>query len=852
MQSRTDHRFDPFSPEAAALDNLPMADINWDDPMSFFEALGGPGALPIPKMMEPSHVRQLCKQRSTSITASHDRLRQILDRHELTIQKRWTKKTKNQRLQILLDGWPNMPAAHRPDFAAFRRESEAQRESGTKFKDHFFWPYINQEDLLRPKSLLLMLKSRGRHQPCEFAAADGDAMYLGRITKAIVPGFLNCYVSILNGATGPEEYGKLVAWEEHQDAFEWMHTRKQFLPGEALDILEAQDRVLKFLVHCCKQILRDIPADELLGEKYPIQPEPMLNSGVEPGGFDSLAVMAEEAPYRPPGRLDFAHIESLLAARTAASEDHLWALREDPSYLSGQLLTYKEHRQEMMKDTNNKPHPVLQNLKVDIFWERIIGNVLLSSHIELEVFSELTRQAAELKRLQAKYAGSLSPLKDLPEEYLVAILRFRYFLNQLAKEWLNNLKTTVVASPPMRSLFVRYPAEDLNKIFITSKPSLNMNAVEKELVWLLRTLWEDGQTLFFVRMPMVVDELERLVRAEPKARELISDYVAGRIGVLSIFCECLRQLDIYQPWANGYEDASVDREDGIKRDLVAWREGWAGIHSTMKNKAMLANFKLANPSGKRFFYPNEKRRTKETVEALRQAEANLDAFWEKFDRSLYSQAGDLQRAALGKLLSQNRTLQRTPEWVAPPPQEKTRSTKPAVVSSEDDSIYRPLSTLYFELGASPPSESTITQQPKPKIKTHGAANPTETATTPHQQLADSVTNLTLDHQPTLPVDARALKVFRTLFFQPAITSTPGEVSWNDFLHAMTSTGFRVEKLYGSVWHFQPTALDKERSIQFHEPHPVGKIPFWMARRIGRRLERTYGWGGRMFVLRGKQ
>jgi hypothetical protein len=272
--------------------------------------------------MEPPQVRQLCSERSTRIFANHDRLARILDRHEATIQKRWTKKTKHQRLQILLDGWPNMAPGHRPDFAAFRKESEAQREGGTKFRDHFVWPYVNQEDLLKPKALLLMLKSRGRHQPCEFAAADGDAMYLGRITKAIVPIFLNCYVVTLNGMTTPQKYGQLIAWDDHPDAFEWMHTRKQFMPGEALDILEAQDRLMKFLVHCCEQLLHDIPAEELLSDKYPVQPEPALKSGVEPDGFNSLAVMAEEAHSRPPGRLDFGLIESLIEARTSAAEDH--------------------------------------------------------------------------------------------------------------------------------------------------------------------------------------------------------------------------------------------------------------------------------------------------------------------------------------------------------------------------------------------------------------------------------------------------------------------------------------------------------------------------------------------------
>jgi hypothetical protein len=115
-----------------------------------------------------------------------------------------------------------------------------------------------------------------------------------------------------------------------------------------------------------------------------------------------------------------------------------------------------------------------------------------------------------------------------------------------------------------------------------------------------------------------------------------------------------------------------------------------------------------------------------------------------------------------------------------------------------------------------------------------------------------IANINLDQQQSFAVDSRSLKVFRTLFFHAAVTSTPGEISWNDFLHAMASMGFRVEKLYGSVWQFQPLQFDVERSIQFHEPHPVAKIPFTTARRFGRRLTRAYGWVGGMFVLKGKK
>ncbi|KEF56708.1 uncharacterized protein A1O9_06897 [Exophiala aquamarina CBS 119918] len=68
---------------------------------------------------------------------------------------------------------------------------------------------------------------------------------------------------------------------------------------------------------------------------------------------------------------------------------------------------------------------------------------------------------------------------------------------------------------------------------------------------------------------------------------------------------------------------------------------------------------------------------------------------------------------------------------------------------------------------------------------------------------------------------------------------------------MASIGFAAEKLYGSVWHFTPLRLDVERSIQFHEPHPSGKIPFTTARRHGSGLNRAYGWHGGIFALQEK-
>jgi hypothetical protein len=109
-------------------------------------------------------------------------------------------------------------------------------------------------------------------------------------------------------------------------------------------------------------------------------------------------------------------------------------------------------------------------------------------------------------------------------------------------------------------------------------------------------------------------------------------------------------------------------------------------------------------------------------------------------------------------------------------------------------IVEPLSELYFDLH----QRSTTHQQSKAdtitpakqKIKTRGPST-----TKPEEQPDPSASADSTPAQSTIPVHARALKVFRTLFFQPSPSATPGEVAWKDFVHALSSAGFAVQKLY---------------------------------------------------------
>ncbi|KAH7191202.1 hypothetical protein DER44DRAFT_794629 [Fusarium oxysporum] len=849
MDLRRDFQFDPFSEEGQNFDSQDgsLPDIDWSNPVEFLTAMGGP----MPELPSPAKVRRQAGEYSAKVFASHHLLKQILERHEATIQKRWTKKTRQQRLQILLKAWPAMPASHRPDFEAFRRESKEERERGSKYKDHYMWPYINQEDLSQPKLMLLLLNARGRHPPPAFAAADNDAMHLGKVTKALVPIFLNLHTMVLHGATTAEGYGKLLDWDSHPDAFDWMHTRKQFLPGEGLLILEAQARLMPFLVDFCHEVLHEISADAIASSAYSIQPEPFLKTDSDASGFTSLAAMAAEAPYRLPARLDLERLTSLLEAKMSAAEDHVWALREDPAYFADQFREIKDHRQEMLPDTRGLPHPATHRLRENTLWARVTFGMLLDAYANLESLTELHRQVQNLSMLQQKFHKEILPTKDLPNEYFVSLLRFKYFLEQTAKGPLDKLKVAATASPPMRKFFVREPPVDPNstKIFVRSCPGVKMEKVEQQLIWLLQTLWEDDYALFLVRVPNVVDELERLLQAEPKADALISAHVAKMIGDLAIVTQSLKQLELYQPWAQEFEMASADHVEDFKEEYTALQKPVAQLHAAFLRKGLDNAARLAEPSGGKFTYPYSKRRTKETVDALRQAESNLDMFWAKVDDVTKARVTDFEATALYRLLSQPRILRRTAEWVEP-----TKTNEKAEPAPDQDlwALNRPLSNLFLDQPAQTPQRfNAHGVRSKIKIKTKG--DPSEMSNNnDNVAQSDATKPEVLGSQPTFSVDARALKVFRTLFFNHEVTSTPGSIPWNDFLHAMASTGFQIEKLYGSVWQFSPTILDIERGIHFHEPHPKGKIPFEVARRHGRRLTRAYGWFGGMFMLKEKQ
>ncbi|KAF7895768.1 uncharacterized protein EAF01_009730 [Botrytis porri] len=746
--------------------------------------------------------------------------------HADTLEKRWMKKSRKKQRDMLLEAWPNMSTTHRPDYEAFRQECTGRILMGlSKFQEAYKWPYINLQDL-SSKSLIIFIISQGHNPPSAFARADLNATHLGTVAHFIPePAFLPFHTLFLDGDE-VETYGRLVSWEEDNDAADLMFTERQFSPGDGLKAFELQEKIYPFLIRCCELILHDFTkAVALLDANIPsgippdsiIAPEPTSSTVTEI--LPSLATISAEAPYRLPANIDFERLREIFAARLAAAEDYLFDLREDPGFFADTIIDWSEHRNDALLDTNGNPHPTGPHTQD--FWGRVVRNIIGDGYSNYETWFLLHRQAALLCTLMEKYKDEISYNKQLPKEYLTAILKFRELLKISAEAPINYLQN-IQSSPPLRHHFTRAPQ---------APGTINMYIMPKDerspffhKPWgLLLILWDREKRDLF-GLTNVIDAFEQLMQ-DPEESKNISSYIADRFSDLAILSRALYEVENYQPWAATFDDEYNNNHQGevlriTMKDFVFNKDYLKYMDSVLKGIVQYCML-----SDGKFKYPVNKKRTKQNTEQMILAEKNLDFFWEKFDANWKKLAKKNIDACFGGHPPRKRgELQRTPAWVEP--------TQDWAHDEENNKVK--------------------TKTKKAKSKTKGSTQPlTQPETQPEAQPENPEPQPNVE-QPKVKIPHHLMRVFNTLFFQPGQNNTPGDVPWVEFLKAMVQMGFAAQKLYGSVWQFTPVPNEAavktgvERSIQFHEPHPGVKIDFVVARRMGRRLMRSFGWWGGMF------
>ncbi|KAH0286238.1 hypothetical protein KCU62_g6954, partial [Aureobasidium sp. EXF-3399] len=812
-------------------------------------------------------ITQTSRALSDSLYSNWHELRHIISNHDGTIQKRWRNKTRDQKTSVLLEAWGHaMSECHRPDLTLFINTATDEPPHSL---DAYKWPYINLEDLLRPRVLPTFLSSRGNYHPYVFCHTDLSACALGIATGNIGKSEVKGYAMLFRDSETPQCYAKVFLESEKNDSASNDTSGCWFNTGQGLLILEVQQHIWQFLLVCVKAILHDL-VDSAQESNADTEAQSSALPTNEPA-FYTLATSTIDAPYRPPAQMDLSRLKSLVYAKRSAIADHIWLLREDPSYFADCVNEWKEHQPEMLLDAQGKKHPIHKAGLTKAFWNRVLRKMITDSYLSLSLWEATCQEVRKFDELSRKHPNP-SPSQPLPEELASAVKKIRHLLELSSASSTALLKSHVPPSPPMLNYWHREGTSTADhhstKFRMMQNPRTDQDPALDRLFWLYTTLWDDKQCSL-VGLRTLVDELDRLTYADTKAKDLQSGLVVDNISDLGVISECLHQLSLYCPWSKTIEQEMARNRQQIVEEFYTQSAEWDNFRKLSWQGVDLAD--LGSPGDGRFSYPISNRRTKTNASALYKAEFHLDQFWSEVDKHFASQSSTLPDKMMRLLLSGNRSLQRTSEWEEPTddkpkgkingrsngklrgktngksnqnaedkPNGKSASTHQHLEASDT-----PLSSTYLQLRGSHKRQSSVQEATSTTRESKDSNDPTVTGL--HDARTDSTATTTLE-KSTFTVDKCAKKTFCVLFYTPSLHDTPGDTTWTDFVHAMLSAGFVVEKLYASIWHFTPPRSVPGESVQFHAPHAGDKIRYHVARLFGRRLHRAYGWSENMFVV----
>jgi hypothetical protein len=522
MQHAPEHGGYVRNPE----DEVSIPQIATRDPIAFMrdpQAFLASHGYTLPLRISLSVAKNKASSYSKAIFSDWNKLQNILDKHEETIRTRWSKKSGKNRKQLLLDMWPRMPQEHHPEWKAMATAAEERGLSGpiqppdSKYRDYFLLPYLNLEDLSGARSLLVLLNARGRNAPYVFAYSDYQNARLGVETRCVCPEVLDeddQYKMRLIGQSSATTYGDIYIIRKSS-----VVGAGDVEPSNGLIILEAQSRILTFLVKCAVAILHDITGEKILSDAYPIQtalPPLLRENGAETVTIPSLS---EEGPHHVPHAMDFDALLTLIEAKRSECEDNMWALREDPGYFAEMAVSRAEHRQESVLDIEGKEHPFKGT---PLFWDRILSNLAAESYSYLMSWTIARDYVQRIKGMHAKHSVSMAIDKPLPEELEVELLAYKQWIGLMQQMPLLQLNSAVPGSPELRGDWWRditYP--DPNVCHVMTK-----TPVLYDYLLMLFTILADDQRREYMGLQNILDEIERTIRRDPKQKVRISPMVA--------------------------------------------------------------------------------------------------------------------------------------------------------------------------------------------------------------------------------------------------------------------------------------------------------------------------------------
>ncbi|KAL5417183.1 hypothetical protein PMIN03_001803 [Paraphaeosphaeria minitans] len=777
-----------------------------------------------------SHAENL----SMSLCKAFIHLKEIMERHEPLIRRRWAAKKRAERQTLLLEVFPTMATSHRTDSNLATEEVNGIYKGSCSMADPIVFPYINLEDLSKPQPLLVFLSARAFNLPWTFANTEDEfSPYFSRPTCR-GHGSENVRLdSQFTKDPEPGKYGEAVIVVGPVGAFD--PTNKEVFyrcSGHGLHMLYVQERIYTFLLGCVRAILHDMDEDSLKNAPISTPRDTYVASGetaaIQETSHTLFSDMVLFAPYRARSSVDFNRLRAYFDGAFSNAKEHVRALREDPSYMNDTIKDISSHQPELVKDTKGRVHWRVGRPE---FTSHVLKEIVVDAYMDLGLWKSLFEKTDKLCRLTT--SGQIGDLHDFRN--IVGTLR------DLAYQMLYKLMNTIVASasgsPGLRHLYIRHEGchglKDTCGHKLMMKKNTTSGLLVSEICITLDQLDNlasqediDEKLLFHV-----LDRLDMVLKDNSKRRTMISSVVACKVAELSIVTECIRQIAMWMATPEIImSERTSNRTWHVTGDEIHDFRTWV---FNIVGCSLLVS--VVDPSRGCLTYPIHHYPNRKNVEQMRKAEQNLDKFWSHVDSWYEKQSGHAQHEYIKPYVVGE--VRRTPPWI-----EKLSSPRL-------DDVFVPIPDYLHDRSKQVTGAFDRSPEAKKKLKTHGL--PEQAQVTEAILDAPDPSDAAPDQPEIRRVDKRTFKTLKTIF--GTNTYSEGEVSkiikWDAFVRAMIRTGFAAEKLQGSAWQFTPhgnTAV--ERSIQFHEPHPDSDIPYIMARRFGRRLERVYGWTSDTFQL----
>ncbi|KAH7918874.1 hypothetical protein BV22DRAFT_1134269 [Leucogyrophana mollusca] len=787
----------------------------WKDPSNVFSTL--------PKHLRPEAIwsQEYAQVKITrdlqELFHVYDTLHGIVLAHEDTLRKRWTKRTRAKKRELLRTAWPGIPGGHAPDVTVIK---EASGKSDYKSRlasqrTDFLLNFVNLEDLTdcNGSKFLSLLHFRAHLFPSEFAQHDHDNITFGVVATAIKRVYVDGCSLLCYGDRST--YGKMIMWAKtYDDGLDGLQLQAM---GEALNVSDAilvyelQIKLLSVLLRASELLLRDVDLTDLAPQPPLPPPEILTLEGAETG-WESIARQNNLRSYIHPEGFSFESLYAIADAEFNLARDHLIQIRTDPSYLAEYLEEHFNHRLEHSSVQTRPPVALLRN--------RAARQMLFDVYMDFGEWYIVLGCLKKARSTMERFKGSVSRGRAIPAEYQEELLNVRAFLFGIEKRFKQRFPVVLASSPPLRSHFeVQFLDNEWRKNKYTTRPSKDNDDLFNIVIILLQ---EDEVHRW--KRTRLYDQLDTIMSKSPEQRERISHLLSRFLEHWGNVSDALGILERHRPKLDPelFEDMDV-RYKKLRRELVG------GFHNQDGTLQVGAS---AYPVDK-YFYPKGPK-TVTWAQDCDKVDEEFAAFWRNADR--------VMKPIIGH------KLEKLVQEALRPYQGPKEPWANLVVRKKEKALIIPSpGALFTDIGHTP-APAPKPESAKAKVKRRGApvlSHSTSGAEDEPSSVAEEAQEPVV---AKLTVPNRVLKTWSSIFRMASdaeLNQQRGSIPWSEILYAFAQLGWSAIKLRGSAWLF----TNSERSFTCHSPHPGPSLDFWKARALGRRLTRRFGWTGESFAVK---